>query len=498
MKTFLMFPDHHVDLGAEEPSHAGDLAEDLEVATLVDAMAAGDPFVAEVARHALLASLDAPDEVRYRQAVLTDALANPNVAREMYAIASEAAEGARRSLVWRGRTADTMLHTSVSTLRGLVPPLRRLASIARTHAAGFESAAFTALFDELTRELTTEYFDEVEEHLRQLRFRDGVRMSAGLGKGNQTAGHVLRRPNPTQEGWLARVLPGTRPGYSFQIPDRDEAAAKALSQLQARGLAPAAVAVAESAQHILGYFQALRTELAFYIGCINLHERLTEHGQPTCLPTPRPRGTRAFAASRLYDPCLSLAQRGAVVGNDVNADGKPLIMVTGANQGGKSTFLRSVGLAQLMMQAGMLVAADSFTASVGSGVYTHFTREEDAAMRSGKLDEELGRMSDLADVITADSLMLFNESFASTNEREGSEIARHVVRAMTDAGVTTFFVTHLYDLAESLHAEQRDTTLFLRAERHADGRRTFQLTEGTPQATSHGKDLFTDVFGRAG
>jgi DNA mismatch repair ATPase MutS len=49
-----------------------------------------------------------------------------------------------------------------------------------------------------------------------------------------------------------------------------------------------------------------------------------------------------------------------VVGNTVDLDGKSLVIVTGANQGGKSTFLRSVGLAQLMMQAGMYVGAESF------------------------------------------------------------------------------------------------------------------------------------------
>ena len=68
-------------------------------------------------------------------------------------------------------------------------------------------------------------------------------------------------------------------------------------------------------------------------------------------------------------------------------------MITGANQGGKSTFLRSVGVAQLMMQTGMFVAAQAFSADVRDHVFTHFKREEDAAMESGKLDEELARMS---------------------------------------------------------------------------------------------------------
>jgi MutS domain V len=96
----------------------------------------------------------------------------------------------------------------------------------------------------------------------------------------------------------------------------------------------------------------------------------------------------AFSAAGLYDLCLSLAVTGPVVGNDVGADGKPLVVITAANQGGKSAFLRSVGLAQLMMQAGMFAATTSLRASVCHGLFTHYKGEEDASMTSGKLDEE--------------------------------------------------------------------------------------------------------------
>ena len=94
----------------------------------------------------------------------------------------------------------------------------------------------------------------------------------------------------------------------------------------------------------------------------------------------------------------------------------------GGQSRGKSTFLRSLGVAQLMAQSGMFVTAESFRANVCVGVFTHYKREEDESMESGKLDEELARMSEIADQITPHCLVLCNESFASTNEREGSEI----------------------------------------------------------------------------
>ena len=106
-------------------------------------------------------------------------------------------------------------------------------------------------------------------------------------------------------------------------------------------------------------------------------------------------------------------------------------------------------------------------------------------------------MSDIAEQITPHSQLLCNESFASTNEREGSEIARQIIRAFTDTGVQVFYVTHLFDLAHSLHHQQLVHALFLRAERQPDGRRTYRLAEGEPLPTSHGLDSYRRIFGDA-
>ena len=73
-----------------------------------------------------------------------------------------------------------------------------------------------------------------------------------------------------------------------------------------------------------------------------------------------------FSCTDLRDACLELQSPDPVVGNDVQGDGKSLVIITGANSGGKSTFLRSVGVAQLMMQCGLFVTAGSYQADVTS------------------------------------------------------------------------------------------------------------------------------------
>jgi DNA mismatch repair ATPase MutS len=116
----------------------------------------------------------------------------------------------------------------------------------------------------------------------------------------------------------------------------------------------------------------LRTELAFYVGCLNLHVQLAQMGEPVSFPMPVASGERKHSFNGLYDVCLALTMKQKIVGNDVNADNKDLVIITGANQGGKSTSLRSIGAAQLMMQCGMFVPL-SLSVPISARAFTHTT-----------------------------------------------------------------------------------------------------------------------------
>jgi DNA mismatch repair ATPase MutS len=95
----------------------------------------------------------------------------------------------------------------------------------------------------------------------------------------------------------------------------------------------------------------------------------------------------------IYDMALSLRVHKTAVGNSLHAESDSIIFITGANKGKKSTLLMAIGQAQLMMQCGMFVAAESFSTYIACSICTHFKREEDSGMAIGKLDEEMSRMS---------------------------------------------------------------------------------------------------------
>ena len=493
MKPYLLNKSQDFDFDAALPTGYQDLVRDLELNTLLRAMAAGDDYLLDVCRKVLLAGLHEPEGIRCRQEVLADCLAHPGPIREAYDVATAALRDKRR--LWSGyggsyQNPASNLSGAVGHLESFAARLRQLRQIADDHAGKFRSSGLTMLFATLQRELDDEYFAQISEHLKQLQFRPGVLISAELDPDNSGNRFVLRDPGGDRKGWKERLGLGPRTRYSFRLAPRDEAGSEILGDLTSRGINLVANAAAQSADHIDSYFTMLRAELGFYVSCLNLAGQLAAREVPIVFPEPVPPSPARFSCTGLRDVSLALQAPGEVVGNDVRGDGRPLVIITGANSGGKSTFLRSVGQAQLMMQCGLFVTAQSYRANVAGSVFTHFLREEDAEMTSGRLDEELRRMSAIADQLGPGSLVLFNESFAGTNEREGAEIGRQIVDALLEASIKVFFVTHRYGLAEQFRDHRADETLFLRAEREPDGRRSYKLAEKEPLPTSYGEDLY--------
>ncbi len=199
---------------------------------------------------------------------------------------------------------------------------------------------------------------------------------------------------------------------------------------------------------------------------------------------------------------MCLEQRVDAVGNTCDMKHKMLLIVTGANQGGKSTFLRSIGIAQVMMQSGLMVTAERFESAIFPDLFTHFTRREDSEMNSGRLDEELGRMNQIIEHLGEHPLLLLNESFATTTEKEGSVIAYDIIKALNEIGVKILTVTHLLSFARKMYQEcqeRPDSDIeFLSAERLQGGVRTFKMIQHAPELTSFGLDLYEEIVERKG
>lgn len=499
----LLHPDRDARLAALEddegnlPPEVATLREDLGLADVIAAMAVGDAAVATVAERVLLAPTPRPATISYRQAVLADALAHPRLVRELVRLSAVGL--GHEQHVYRGLITrpTSVVARAVDVLDGTVEVLTELRALADQHREVVTSDGLRGLLERLQGELCDDRLAAMRDVTARLRFPEGVVVAAELGAGGRTAGHTLREP-PLRSGVLRRLRPGLRSASTIRLSPEDDAGARALAELREVLVEDVAAALEQASEDVLAFLRQLNAEAAFYLGAIELHERLQTAGAPVCVPVLTPYVTGAapqLIARGLVDAGLLVRTGQPAVGNDVLADGQPMVLVTGANQGGKSTFLRSVGLAQLLAHAGLFVTAEHFTSTWAGRVYSHVERDEDPTLTHGRLDAELAEMSAIVDRLHPGDLLLLNESFGSTNEREGSLLAGEIVLALLDAGVRIVEVTHLTDLAMHLHRDHGDRVLVLRAERRDDGSRTFRLRPGAPEATAYGADLAREVLG---
>ncbi len=503
-RAYLLHPDRSFNMSCKLPSHGDTLVEDLELNTLVRAMSQDDPFLRDICLRVMLTGAGDAATIAYRQEILKDCLENPGMARGLYALARDIRKLDRRHAVGLAMlsTPSPVLSSALELLKMQLQVVRKAHALARKSLSRVHSRGLRSFLEPLAQDLDEEYLTLLRGHLRRLEHAPGFLLSAGLGPGNMSANYVLHK-NPRRrvsrfnrlldrlaQGWLTR----NPTSFLLHVDTWDESSNRALDEMKRRGAGPTAHIITQSVRRIHSVFGAFGQEMGFYIGCLNLAGRLGKIPEPITFPEVAEAGGSKHAAAGLYDPCLALITGQQTVANDIDADGKNLVVITGANQGGKTTFLRSIGLAQLMMQCGMFVPARSYCSDLCTGLFTHYSREEDIHMESGKLDEELRRMSESVDHMDPHSLILLNESFAATNEREGSSIAEQVVLGLRHAGVKVFFVTHLYEFAQRAYEKNQASTLFLRAERRKDGRRTFKMVEAEPLETSHGKDLYDRIF----
>lgn len=203
---------------------------------------------------------------------------------------------------------------------------------------------------------------------------------------------------------------------------------------------------------VLARLTPLQDGLAFYIGGQELVRRLQEGGGNVCFPTAAE--GKCFTAKGLYNPFLIDAERRSdvIVSNDISLGQTGEIgVVTGANEGGKTTYLVSVALAQFLFQLGLPVPADSAEISIASAMALVFASAEQNLHVSGRLGQELAELSNvLKNVRNNDVFFAFNEPLTGTSSQDSLTIMTDVLSVMKASGARGLLVTHLFSLADEI------------------------------------------------
>ena len=209
MMALLMHQDRAFDLQRPAPWNEQTLVQDLGLDTLLDAMAAGDVLVRQVAARALLCGEHDAGTIRYRQEILEDCLRRPDAVRRMYALAAGSLEAERKSYYFIfGRSPSSVLFNAVGLLELFAEELRRIRTVAEAESGHFTSRGFTALFAMLKRELSDEFFAALQQHLHEFarafhdsRMGNAVFLRAErLSDGTRTFRMVEGEPQETSYG----------------------------------------------------------------------------------------------------------------------------------------------------------------------------------------------------------------------------------------------------------------------------------------------------------
>lgn len=233
----------------------------------------------------------------------------------------------------------------------------------------------------------------------------------------------------------------------------------------------------------------IEEEMQYYLVFAELQKDMEAHGCVFCEPKVQEGGS-AFVAHEVYDLALARKNRWAdmeVVSNTVQyREGERFFVVTGPNQGGKTTFARSLGQLVYFGMMGLTVPAESAVLPYFETLLTHFSVEESPESGRGKLKEELYRLKPMMLEEQGNCFVILNELFTTAATYDAFVMGQRVIRHFAEQGCLGVYVTHIAELTK---AGDDVVSLVALADEKDHKKRTFRIVRKEAEGIGYAGDI---------
>jgi DNA mismatch repair protein MutS len=370
--------------------------------------------------------------------------------------------------------AVTGLTRALQQLRPRSRGLRALAAYLEAYLASPPFAALQADTEHLLRTL-----GDVRYGLTILPDRVTVRRSAaGIDDGV-----AIERAFARFEGPADDAMPTLPPSYALNSVE--SAVLERLTQLFPEVFGQLDAFADRHADYHEPVIAVFDREIQFYLAYLDYVARFEAAGLGFCFPTVAA-GHDELLVEEAFDTALAerlLEEGGFVVTNDFRlSPGERIFVVTGANQGGKTTFARMVGQVHYLASLGCPVPARVARVPLCDELLTHFEKEEDPRQLRGRLQDELMRLQALLERATPRSLLIVNEVFASTTIDDARLLGRRVLVRLLERQLPAVWVTFVEELASF---DPRIVSVVSTVDPASPLRRTFKLLRRPADGRAH-------------
>ena len=191
-------------------------------------------------------------------------------------------------------------------------------------------------------------------------------------------------------------------------------------------------------------------EIQFYLAYLQFINRIKDKGLNFCYPLLSTTKKEIYDYNG-FDIALALKylhSENKIICNDFSlSERERIIVVSGPNQGGKTTFARMFGQLHYLTRLGCPIPGTKAKIFLSDKIFTHFEREEDVATLHGKLQEELVRIHTILSESTSNSIVIINEIFTSTTLDDAIFLSKEILAKLSELDLFCVIVTFIDELS---------------------------------------------------